>query len=429
MPSSKMETAGDRERSRQKSDSALSGEIEVAQSEKHAMEKRIKRHWYPLVLFTIALNLCLVCSAFYIIYNADKYEENETLYKVEACMIIFVPLLVIMAFLFSPWPRYLRHGRVAFSERTSSPRWQYIIHITAALASFLITLSYLLLSAVPKYNTPIWQSSVRFVNEVPVPAVALIIQHTDYTGRELMVNYTQTESGRLADAAIFTANRSFLIDGPGILYQESFNFDGVGTFTALVANASGLRQSVEVPLGSGIQVSLAVTYNSSRISTVPRSLSQILLAVFDDRMSITKIVECGLVQMLSISAFADSMFLLSTSQITDLQRLIRPSANYPSSCQAVYSDLMADPSAPFSLFDTSLTQSFPSAQNFATDCDVAKNASVSCRCSVGFVYGTQFVNSQASMPGRSKQNIWIDCGAIVGAVQFFAWVAMTFFLE
>lgn len=130
-----------------------------------------------------------------------------------------------------------------------------------------------------------------------------------------------------------------------------------------------------------------------------------------------------------VSPFADSMFLLSISQITDLHGLIQPSANYPTSCQSVYSDLMGDPSLPFSLFETTLSQSSASSPDFTTDCDVATNASVSCRCSVTFVYGTQFVNSRTSIPGKSKQSIWIDCGSIVGAVQFFQWLAMTFFLE
>lgn len=61
---------------------------EPAHGHAETTEMRIKRHWYPYVyraqfpsssctdfdrilLFVIALNMCLVASAFYIIYNAD----------------------------------------------------------------------------------------------------------------------------------------------------------------------------------------------------------------------------------------------------------------------------------------------------------------------------------------------------------------------
>jgi hypothetical protein len=50
-----------------------------------------------------------------------------------------------------------------------------------------------------------------------------------------------------------------------------------------------------------------------------------------------------------------------------------------------------------------------------------------CQCTAMLGYSSQFTTVQKSVPGKSRQDIWIDCGAIVGAVQFFAWFMIVFF--
>lgn len=110
---------------------------------------------------------------------------------------------------------------------------------------------------------------MSFANELPVPAVALIIQDADYAGRPLVANFTESIDGDPGIAVIFTANRSLQISSPDFLYQESFQIDGFGSFTAVVANASGLRPSIGPPLGSGIQISSPVTCKCLAILLLP----------------------------------------------------------------------------------------------------------------------------------------------------------------
>lgn len=115
------------------------------------------------------------------------------------------------------------------------------------------------------------------------------------------------------------------------------------------------------------------------------------------------------------------------SQITDTHRMIRPSAYYPDTCGDTYDYLLSNNVSPFTFFDSSLSQSSESVQDYEQECDIATDPDARCRSSITFVYGSQFVSRQRSMPGKSKQEIWIDCGAIVGAIQFFQWFLIVFF--
>ncbi|KAJ9612568.1 hypothetical protein H2200_004165 [Cladophialophora chaetospira] len=306
------------------------------------------------------------------------------------------------------------------------PRWKNVVNITAALASFLITICYLLFSAIPTYNRPTWASGVEFVTEVPVPAIAFVIQHNNINGMPLPVNYTYLSNGQLATSFTYTSfDVHNGVDAPGGVYQELIELPW-GNFTAIVANSSAIQPVLTSPLGSGIAVGLGLTFNSTTAANVTGYVPQLLMAVFDARMPIYATLECGLIQPLAVAAFTDSTFLISMSQIADSHGITRPPAEAPASCLETYEHLISDPRRPLTFFDTSLTQSSSSVSNYTAECDVEVDPDAFCRSSATFAWGTQFVRKQTSIPGRSKQEIWIDCGAIVGAVQFFAWFAMVF---
>ena len=152
-----------------------------------------------------------------------------------------------------------------------------------------------------------------------------------------------------------------------------------------------------------------------------------IFAIFDPRIPVSAILECGLVQPPAVSAFTDNTIILSMTQISDPHRIITPAGDAPPFCEDIYRRVMTDKSRPLTLFNSGLTSSSPVVDNYREDCDVSRNSSTVCRSSVTMVYGSQFVQSQKSIPGRSKQSIWIDIGAIVGAVQFFTWLFLIFF--
>lgn len=68
-----------------------------------------------------------------------------------------------------------------------------------------------------------------------------------------------------------------------------------------------------------------------------------------------------------------------------------------------------------------LTGSSSSTPSWRDDCDVAKNASAQCPLQINLNYGSQFVLTRTSAHSVSKLEIWLNIGAIVGAIQFFAW--------
>lgn len=329
-----------------------------------------------------------------------------------------------------------------------APRWKNIVNILAALASFTIAICYLLLSAIPTYNTPIWESSVEFLDQVPVPAIAFVLQHTDGSGRPLPINYTFID-GMSATSVTYTGfDVQSTTDTPGGVYQELIEQHQYGSFTAIVANNSALSSESSSPMGTGIAVTVYLTCeslsstsryllysiliisvedNSTRAEQVPGYVPQLIFAIFDARIPVSAILECGLVQPPAVSAFTDNTVLLSMTQITDPYRIISPAGDAPAFCEDIYQKVMSDENRPLTLFNSGLTSSSPVVDNYREDCNVASNSSLVCRSSVTMVYGSQFVQRQRSIPGRSKQSIWIDIGAIVGAVQFFTWLVMIFF--
>ena len=60
------------------------------------------------------------------------------------------------------------------------------------------------------------------------------------------------------------------------------------------------------------------------------------------------------------------------------------------------------------------------------DCDIAREGNEDARCGmdVGLAYANQFVISQETRPGIGYLDIWLNAGAIIGSVQFFAWFAV-----
>lgn len=58
---------------------------------------------------------------------------------------------------------------------STAPRWRNIVNILNAVGCFIFVLGYLLLSAIPKYNSPVWESSIDISSGMPFPATAMIM--------------------------------------------------------------------------------------------------------------------------------------------------------------------------------------------------------------------------------------------------------------
>lgn len=253
--------------------------------------------------------------------------------------------------------------------------------------------------------------------------------------------------GSLFTAGMVTSEESRQFNGSETYSVEYFEPRGAfEAMTANIANISREQPRFDSPLQKILQVGArlqceqaiddqdlaanilcidnATSDDSSPLGDMPPLT---IIAAYDSRLTIEEVVLCNLVQVQTPLAFASNMYLLSMSQISDPQRKMAPPEDYDPACERVYNDLLPHADPPLTIFDLSLMSSVPTSSNITEDCNIGIDPSASCLTLAAVTYGTQFVTTQRSVPGKSKQDIWIDCGAIVGAVQFFVWFAVVFF--
>jgi hypothetical protein len=65
--------------------------------------------------------------------------------------------------------------------------------------------------------------------------------------------------------------------------------------------------------------------------------------------------------------------------------------------------------------------------NTANACRTGNESTIiHCNSEFRFLFNSYVINTMESMPGISKLGIWMNAGAIVGAVQFFGWFLTIF---
>ena len=132
-----------------------------------------------------------------------------------------------------------------------------------------MVVAYLYASAIPKYNTPTWSTSVDFLNELHAPAFAFIIRDTDLDGAQRPLNYSVNEFGDVIAAyRSSTTTTEYYLKGKGGLYIDRFRVAG-SNYTTVIANSSALGATVSNPLGSVFRFSMngTCTYHESSTQT------------------------------------------------------------------------------------------------------------------------------------------------------------------
>ena len=88
-------------------------------------------------------------------------------------------------------------------------------------------------------------------------------------------------------------------------------------------------------------------------------------------------------------------------------------------CVAMYKEALSQEAAPYMAFGFSISTEASGASDSGNDSSVCvKDACVS---TATFGYASNVVHTLESRHGIDRLTIWLNCGAIVGAVQFFAW--------
>ena len=160
-----------------------------------------RRRWFPWITLMVLINFLLWLSMVHTIFEADDYQTHKARYLTVNWLIVFIPLIVAGAFLFSPYPSSLSNARTIFTNRVPAERNLTILNILNALACFTFVVVYLYYSAIPQYNKPVWSTGIDFSVSLPIPALALLIPNSpanDEHGPPL--NIVPSTNGSLVNA-------------------------------------------------------------------------------------------------------------------------------------------------------------------------------------------------------------------------------------
>jgi hypothetical protein len=292
--------------------------------------------------------------------------------------------------------------------------------------------AYLVFSAIPKYNTPIWETVVDFPTDVRVPSIAVLTFQpgSNLTSTTSAVSFRPAEDGSPAFSAAYVAPEGIrLFNDTDIDIYSTQEFSGFGDLPPLLAEVANLSMAIP-ELGSPLQKSFQVgallqcTYThlhpliilltaADNSSNNPEAIITampplIMIAAYDSRLTIEQVLACNLVQLATPSAFALNVFMMETRQILDSQSKMTPPGDYDPICNPVYKDLLPHADPPFTVFDLTIMSSTPTTSNFTGLCGIGAEENTLCSTSASFSWNSQFVTTQKSLPGRSRQDIWID---------------------
>lgn len=146
--------------------------------------------------------------------------------------------------------------------------------------------------------------------------------------------------------------------------------------------------------------------------------------LFDPRIDLAKGLRCGLVSLTEIPALASNTFTITAETILDTLEVIQSAEAQPE-CISFYTTTLAMTNPPYTAYFFNLASvplSDPSL------CDSSANVEAICTSQALLRYGTRVVRAMKSKRGMGKVDILVNEGAIVGAIQFFAWILGLFSL-
>lgn len=107
---------------------------------------------------------------------------------------------------------------------------------------------------------------------------------------------------------------------------------------------------------------------------------------------------------------------MTAERILDTLEMIH-GPQFPARCAAFYKNSLSLPGLPYMSFGFSI-----STEKVVTNISTSKLCSSDiCVAEMELSYASHTVRTMESTPGIDKPTIWLNCSAIVGAVQFFAW--------
>ena len=140
-------------------------------------------------------------------------------------------------------------------------------------------------------------------------------------------------------------------------------------------------------------------------------------------MSLKNMINCGFVNYQTSSMLTGVDISLTMENLHDELNFISTTFadQYPPDCEPGLRKLLSAQEPFYSLYTASITSS-ASIPNEITGCHISKYQHGCAIVDIRLSFASRIVRTTETKPGISKQDIWLNAGAIVGAIQFFAWL-------
>lgn len=262
---------------------------------------------------------------------------------------------------------------------------------------------YLYVSAIPQYNRPVWKTDLDFSLNLHIPSISILLPTS--------MNMVSQDSLR---AYVEYNGTKHQFPSKAISRLDNFR----NSYTAVAFDSSQLDAIDFTTIQDLIHVELDVNFNSS-IASYASLMTY--FEIYDSRLSLDTVYACEIANYPRMAAFATSEYNIVAEHIIDRYGLVvAPSST--EACGKTYHGLLTEKKIPYTAYSWNLESSVPTTSNF-TSCDVSQDADARCTMALEFSFGTHLIHTYESQPGISKLEIWLNAGAITGAVQFFAWFA------
>ena len=144
------------------------------------------------------------------------------------------------------------------------------------------------------------------------------------------------------------------------------------------------------------------------------------LEVVDSRINYDEVLHCNqLISSQFAPVAADLSVTFDAEQIVDSYGFIDIPNTNALDCASIFQTLLADRTKPLSTYTASI---IPSPLITTGNCDVINDTQQQCQVSMILQLGSRILRTTETVPGISRLDIWLELGAIVGAVQFVAWI-------
>jgi hypothetical protein len=304
------------------------------------------------------------------------------------------------------------------------------VNMINAFCCFTLVVVYLYASAIPQYNTPKWQSGVNFTDTINLPAFAFILSNNYFrtpadTSRTFC--YDLLSNGK----SVFCPKAAFSGTPTELYLTSSANPDVI----AYIFNSTHIQREANTgqlgfnqALGNQVQISIDVDCRislsqldafanvSSDSAFVAANVvgNALNLAFFDPRYNLTNQLACGLVQLINVQPVSSNIFYVTAEQITDTLGMINAPTS-PKQCKEFFSNTLSRDDSQYLSYSASLS---PVSNQDVSTCDSSGQV---CQAVATLNYPSNIVNTIASTHSIDQLTIWLNAGAIVGGVQFFAW--------